>query len=107
MKVLAVTGIRSEYDILYPVIDLLRERKIEINIIVSGAHLSEHFGMTQTRIQDDNFDIVDRIDTLLSTDRIVQRAKGVGLLIQGLSQAVERIEPDILLVEDQKEKRRI
>ena len=55
MKVLAVTGIRSEYDILFPVIDLLRDRKADVNVLVSGAHLSEHFGMTQSKIQDDNF----------------------------------------------------
>ena len=46
----------------------------------------------------DGFKITDKIDTLLTTDRSVQRSKATGLLIQGLTQTVERIDPDFLLV---------
>lgn len=41
-KIGAVTGIHSEYDILYPVIDELRNRGVfEIGVVVYGAHLSD------------------------------------------------------------------
>ena len=97
-KILTVTGIRSEYDILYPVLDELRSASHDLVVAVSGAHLSEQHGNTQDRIVQDDFTIVDRIDTLLATDRLVQRSKGVGMLIQGLTQTVEREKPDFLLV---------
>mgnify|MGYP006411420263 FL=1 len=97
-KVVAVTGIRSEYDILYPVIKELRKREFDVSVLVSGAHLSDKHGMTQNKIIEDGFRVVDRVDTLLSTDRIVQRPKGVALLIHGMSQAVEREKPDFLIV---------
>ena len=97
-KVLVVTGIRSEYDILYPVLNELRDGNFDIKIIVSGAHLSDHFGNTVERINDDGFVISDRIDSLFITSRLIQRAKGAGLLIYGLSQAVERENPDFLMV---------
>ena len=45
-KILAVTGIRSEYDILYPVLQELRNSNFDVKIVVSGAHLSDHFGKT-------------------------------------------------------------
>jgi GDP/UDP-N,N'-diacetylbacillosamine 2-epimerase (hydrolysing) len=97
-KVLAVTGIRSEYDILYPILKELRDNGFDVKIVVSSAHLSDHFGSTIDRIIEDGFEVVDRIDTLFITSRLTQRAKGTGLLIYGLTQTVERENPDFLLV---------
>ena len=51
-------------------------------IAVSGAHLSDNFSNTYKVIHSDQFNIVDKIDTLISTDRTTQRAKATGLLIQ-------------------------
>lgn len=98
-KVLAVTGIRSEYDILYPVIDTLRKDKnFSIKLVVCGAHLSDWHGVTLKKIEKDGFKIADKIDYLLMTNRVIQRAKGVGILTYALSQTAEREKPDILLV---------
>jgi len=36
-KVLAVTGIRSEFDILRPVLTALQEAGFEVGLVVSGA----------------------------------------------------------------------
>ena len=41
---------------------------------------------------------ISAIDSLLSTNRLTQRSKAVGILLNGLSQAVERENPDILVV---------
>ena len=98
-KILAVTGIRSEYDILYPVLkqlDLCED--IDLGVVVGNAHLSESHGSTIKNIENDGFNIVDRIDCLFNTDRKTQRAKGVGMLIYGLSQTVERFQPDLMIV---------
>jgi len=97
-KIIAITGIRSEYDILYPVLEELRSAGHELLITITGAHLSDRHGNTQNCILEDGFTVADRIDTLLSTDRLVQRSKGVAMLIQGLTQTVEREKPDFLLV---------
>ncbi len=96
-KILVSTGIKSDYDILFPVLSEIR-KDFSISIIVSGAHLSDQHNSTYKRIIDDGFEICEKIDTLLSTDRVVQRSKGVGLLIQGLTQTVERVNPDFLMV---------
>ena len=98
MKILAITGIKSDYDIFYPVLKELQEKNHHLLIAASGAHLSDHHQNTFTRILLDGFEITEKIDTLLSTDRSVQRSKGTGLLIQGLTQTVDRTEPDFLLV---------
>jgi GDP/UDP-N,N'-diacetylbacillosamine 2-epimerase (hydrolysing) len=97
-KVLAITGIRSEYDILYPVIKCLRDAGFEVKLVVSGAHLSPWHGETVRKIEEDGFEIADKIDTLFMTNRTTQRVKGVGILTYALSQTVEREKPDFLLV---------
>lgn len=99
IKVLAITGIRSEYDILFPVLDTLnRDENFELKIVVSGAHLSDWHGYTIEKIEKDGFEIADRIDNLLMTNRTTQRVKAIGMLTYALSQTVERVNPDILLV---------
>lgn len=98
-KILAITGIRSEYDILYPIISYLNSTSdFEVKLVVSSAHLSDFHGNTVSKIEQDGFEIADKIDCLLSTDRNVQRSKGVGLLTYSLSQTVEREKPDFLFV---------
>ncbi len=98
MKILALTGIRSEYDILYPVLSELTDSGHDVSLVVTGAHLSQHHSNTWKRIEEDGFKIVDKIDSLFITDRLTQRAKGTGLIIQGLAQSMEKSDPDFTLV---------
>jgi GDP/UDP-N,N'-diacetylbacillosamine 2-epimerase (hydrolysing) len=98
-KVLAITGIRSEYDILYPIINRLRrDRNFEVKVVACGAHLSDWHGLTLKKIKEDGFIIADKIDYLLMTNRKTQRAKGMGILTYALTQTVDRENPDFLLV---------
>jgi GDP/UDP-N,N'-diacetylbacillosamine 2-epimerase (hydrolysing) len=40
-KILAVTGARSEYDILFPILEKLQAHaSFDLQILVTGAHLS-------------------------------------------------------------------
>ena len=97
-KILAVTGIRSEYDILYPVLKELNSHpNFDLKVVVTGAHLSDWHGFSVEKIENDGFEIVEKIDYLLMTNRKTQRAKGVGLLVAGLTQTVERENPDFLI----------
>ncbi len=97
-KVLAVTGIRSEYDILFPVLKALQaDDRFELKLAVSGAHLSNWHGFTLAKILNDGFEVADKLDCLLMTDRKTQRPKSTGILIQSLTQTVDREEPDFLL----------
>ncbi|MGF1606929.1 MAG: UDP-N-acetylglucosamine 2-epimerase [Rhodothalassiaceae bacterium] len=97
-RVLAITGIRSEFYISVPILDRLqRDDRFDLSVAVSGAHLSDWHGNTLADIEAKGYLIADRIDNLLMTDRATQRAKGVGLLTLALSQTVERLAPDCLL----------
>ncbi len=99
IKVLAVTGIRSEYDILRPVIMRLREdKRFNVGVLVSGAHLTDWHGYTVNMIKKDGFQIVDTIHNLIMGNDAAQRAQGTGILINSMAQAVKRYKPNMLLV---------
>src|SRR5690554_3096424 len=96
-KILAVTGIRSEFDIIAPVLTALQNSGFDVGVAVSGAHLSDWHGHTLSTVEK-SFRVVDRIDSLFMTDRKTQRVKGIGVLLYGLAQTVEREAPDFLMV---------
>ena len=56
----------------------------------SAVHLSNVHGHTYHHVEKAGFRIVDRVDSLFSTDRVVQRAKGTGLRIYGIAQTIEQ-----------------
>ena len=98
MKILAITGIKSEYDILYPVLLELRKQKFKIKLVVSGAHLNRSQNYTYKKILLDKFKIVKKIYSLTSSDQDTQRPKAISILINDLTQIVERIKPDFIFV---------
>lgn len=98
-KILAVTGIRSEYDIMSSVFRAIQSHpRLELEIAVTGAHLSEAYGHTINEIRADGFPIADEIESLLNGDRNASRVKGLAVQLQGLIQTTVRVTPDILLV---------
>lgn len=98
-KVLGLTGIRSEYDIMSSVFRAIAGHPdLDLQLIVTGAHLSEAYGHTIDEIRGDGFVVADEIESLLSGDQASSRVKGLAIQLQGLVQTVARIKPDILLV---------
>jgi GDP/UDP-N,N'-diacetylbacillosamine 2-epimerase (hydrolysing) len=97
--ILGVTGIRSEYDIMSSVFKAIKSNPgLELELFVTGAHLSDSHGGTIQEIYRDGFTIADEVESLLSSDRPSGRVKGLATQIQGLVQTVSRLQPDFLLV---------
>lgn len=98
-KVLGVTGIRSEYDIMSTVFrEIMNHPNLELEIAVTGAHLSDQFGLTVNEIIKDGFKIADEIESLINGDQASSRVTGLAIQLQGLIQTVKRVKPDFLLV---------
>ena len=98
-KVLGVTGIRSEYDIMSSVFRAINNHpNLDLQLVVTGAHLSEAYGYTIDEIHKDGFVVADEIESLLNGDQASCRVKGLAVQLQGLVQTVIRVKPDILLV---------
>ena len=94
-----VTVARSDYGIYLPVLRWIEEDpELRLHLIVAGMHLSPEFGLTVRAIEQDGFQIQERIEMLLSSDAPEGIAKSMGLGTIGFAQAYARFCPDILLV---------
>lgn len=97
--ILGVTGIRSEYNILSSVFRAISNHPtLKLQLVVTGAHLTDAYGHTIEEIRADGFEIVEEIQSLLNGDESSFRVKGLSIQLQGLVQTVARIKPDFLLV---------
>ena len=71
---------------------------LELKLLVTGAHLSDSYGLTVNEIKEDGFFIADEIESLINGDNSSSRIKGLAIQLQGLIQSVTREKPDFLLV---------
>lgn len=94
-----ITSTRADYGLLKPVMELFKnDNKYELQIVATGMHLSQEFGETYTEIENDGFDIRDKIEILLSSDTSIGTAKSMGLAMISFSEAINRLKPDVLVV---------
>ena len=98
-KICVVTGTRAEYGLFYPILKKIQNsKKLELQLIVTTAHLSSEFGLTYKQIEKDGFFINNKIENLLSSDTKSSIAKSTGLATILLSDSFDRLQPDIVLL---------
>lgn len=98
-KIAVVTGSRAEYGLLYWVLkDLQAHPDVELQLIVTGMHLAPEFGLTVGEIERDGLPIARRVDMLVSGDTPSCTAKSIALGVIGMSEALEQLAPDLMLV---------
>ena len=75
-KILALSGIRSDYDLMSGLyMSLAKEDGLEVKLLLSGAHLSPTFGMTCAAVERDGLDVLLKAETLLDADSKQSRLK--------------------------------
>ena len=69
MKICVATGTRAEYGLLRPLMKAIQdEPNWQLQVLVTGAHLSPEFGLTYREIEKDGFVIDKKVEMLLSSD---------------------------------------
>lgn len=98
-KICVVTGTRAEYGLLRWVIDgIVKSPLLELQLVVTGMHLSPEFGLTVQEIEADGHRIARKVEMLLSSDTPVGITKSMGLGMIGFADALAELQPDLLLV---------
>lgn len=98
-KIMVLTGNRSEYGLLKNILRGIQcSKKLELYIVVTGAHLSERYGYTIKEIEDDGFKIWKQILIHDVSNRKVRIPLEMGNLMLQLSIAFCEVRPDILLL---------
>ncbi|PHS33938.1 MAG: UDP-N-acetylglucosamine 2-epimerase (hydrolyzing) [Sulfurovum sp.] len=97
-KICVVTGTRAEYGLLYWLMkEIESDSDLDLQLIVTGMHLSPEFGLTYQEIEKD-FNINRKIEMLLSSDTPIGISKSMGLAQISFSEAYEDLQPDIVVV---------
>lgn len=98
MKILGITSIRSDYDLMSNVFAKLNsDNQIDFRLLVSGAHLSKSYGYTISNIKKDNFKILIEIESLINSDSFSSRLKTASCLLSGSIDVVRQFAPNLIL----------
>ncbi|MCD6461144.1 MAG: UDP-N-acetylglucosamine 2-epimerase (hydrolyzing) [Thermoplasmata archaeon] len=98
-KVCVVTGTRAEYGLLKPVMRAVENHpSLELQVVATGMHLMPEFGMTYREIERDGFRIEGKVEMILGGDTKKAMAKSVGVGILGLSEVMDTLAPDVVVV---------
>ena len=98
-KICVITGTRAEYGLLYWLVKGIKDDPgLELQIVVTGMHLSPEFGLTFKEIEEDGFKIDKKVEMLLSADTPSSIAKSTGLGMIGFADAFNELQPDIVLI---------
>lgn len=98
-RVCVITGTRADYGLLRWVIQGVQDSdELELQLVVTGSHLSREFGCTYREIEEDGYYINKKIDILLSSDTSVGISKSMGLAHIGFAEAFYELSSDMVLV---------
>jgi GDP/UDP-N,N'-diacetylbacillosamine 2-epimerase (hydrolysing) len=98
-RICVVTGSRADYGLLRL---LMKEIGIasglQLQLIVTGMHLSSTFGLSYREIEKDGFDIDRKIECLSDADTPIDIAGSMAKTLEGCAKAFEELKPDIILL---------
>ena len=99
MKVAVVTGTRAEYGLLAPLMHKIESsEKLDLQVIVTGAHLLEEFGSTVDVIRAEGFTIDRTVPEITSALTGAEVARQVGQGTSSFTDAFEQLRPDALVL---------
>ena len=98
-KIAVYTGNRSEFGLQEPLLKKLKESKeFELVLLVASSHLDPDFGSTVSEIEESGFDVSHKLKFNHTADYIYENPKTISEGINLISDALIKINPDILIV---------
>jgi UDP-N-acetylglucosamine 2-epimerase (non-hydrolysing)/GDP/UDP-N,N'-diacetylbacillosamine 2-epimerase (hydrolysing) len=100
VKTVAVlTTSRADFGhIHWPLAHMHAHPELDPRLIAAGAHLSPEFGETADEIRAAGFTVDERVECLISSDTDTGMAKTIGVAVLGLTEVLDRLRPDLLLL---------
>lgn len=99
MKISVITATRAEYGILKPLITKLNnDRDIELQLIVTGTHLSKKYGNTQQEIIEDGLPIYRKIDILEEGNTALDVSKTMANAIEKFAKYFLKEKPECVVL---------
>ncbi|MDA7541828.1 UDP-N-acetylglucosamine 2-epimerase [Gammaproteobacteria bacterium] len=98
-KICVITGSRAEYGLLKWVMKgIYEDSSSTLQILVTGSHLSDTHGLTYKTIENEGFDIDEKVEILSDSDSPIDIAKSMGHGFIGFADALNKLCPDLIVV---------
>lgn len=98
-KICVVTGTRAEYGLLSSLMGEVKgDPNLELQVIVTGAHLEKKFGETYRAIEEDGFTISHKIPCHLHDDSPRTITAAMATIVTGMSEALDQLKPDVVVI---------
>ena len=98
-KISVTTGTRSEYGILREVIRGISDsKKLDLQLLVTGMHLSKKFGYTVNEIKKDRIPISGKIEMVPLGNTPFDMSISLGKGVIGFSKIFKKIKPDLNVI---------
>jgi GDP/UDP-N,N'-diacetylbacillosamine 2-epimerase (hydrolysing) len=98
MRILAITSIRSDYDLMSGIYRALQARPdVEFRLLVGGAHLSPTYGLSVEDIRRDGLPILGEVECLLDGNTASSRVKTGAIFLQGAVDFIAMYKPDVVI----------
>ena len=98
-KTCVITGTRAEYGLLHTLIEgIQKSKKLDLQIIATGMHLSPEYGLTIKEIESQGFRVNRKVEMLLSSDTPASISKSTGLGMIGFADALSDLQPDVVIL---------
>jgi UDP-hydrolysing UDP-N-acetyl-D-glucosamine 2-epimerase len=98
-KICVVTATRAEYGLLFWLLRELRQAPdVELQLVVTGTHLSPTFGMTVKGIETDGFEIHARLPIPLDDDSAVGVTRSMAAATAAFADCFASLAPDMLVL---------
>ena len=98
-KICVVTAARSEYGPVRWIMDgIFHDPELELQLVVTGAHLSEEQGLTYHYIEEDGYPIAAKVDMQLSSDDKKNIVRSMGKCSEGFADVFTQLQPEVVMV---------
>ena len=98
-KICVVSSSRAEYGLLKNLIFKIRKsKKLKLQLIVTGTHLSQRHGLTYKEIIKDNLKIDKKVKILKNSDTSISISKYLSTGVTKFSEIYYKIKPDLILI---------
>jgi len=98
-KICVITTNRAEYGLLYWLMKGIRSDPFfQLQVVVTGAHLSAEFGSTIDRIREDGFKVDRSFDLELFGDKVLDITHSLALALEGFGASFQTLKPDLIVI---------
>ena len=98
-KICFITGSRAEYGLLRKlVIASQQDKLINMQIIVTGSHLSKKHGHTYKEIEQDHIQISSKVNLNFKGDSPEDIIHSMSIGLKGFSNSFKKLQPDLIVI---------